>query len=176
MFERFTPEMRELAEAAVCEAERRGDQHIGTEHLVLGMLATSGERLRAGLGRTDLTVDLARRQLAGLDGDALAAIGISSGVLDHAPGGGTTPIVGRRRGLLRRLRPGMHRPFTTGAIESLERCLVVALDRGNRHIGVEHLAAVLGERGGRDPGVALLGRLEVDPAALAPALEPPAAA
>lgn len=176
MFQRFTHQMRDVATAAVAEAERRGDRHIGTEHLVLGLVSTTDERLRAGLDRSDLTVELARHHLADLDNDALAAIGLSSLVLDQAPGGGASPVPGRRHGLLRRFRRGMHRPFTSGSKDAFERCLRVALDRGDSHIGVEHLAAVLGESDARDPGVVLLARLYIDPAVLADVLDPPTAA
>ncbi len=175
MYERFTPEMRQVITTAAAEAERRADRHTGTEHLVLGLISVGGERLRGGVGRTDLTIDLARERLARLDSDALAAVGVPFDVPESNAGGGATPVAGRGRGRLRR-RPRMHLPFTSGAKSAIERSLRVAQQGGDRHIGIEHLACVLSERDKRDPGVALLDRLDVKAEALVMALKPSKAA
>ena len=59
------------------EAIRRGDRTIGTEHLVLALLSDPASPAAQAL-RCDL--DTARRALDTLDDQALAAIGIHSGI------------------------------------------------------------------------------------------------
>lgn len=168
MFRRFTGEMRELTMAAVHEAERRGDRHIGTEHLVLGLVSVRGHELAAALDRDDVTLDAGRRELGDADTEALAAVGLGAAPLAAEPGQ-------RLRGTSRRRRwwsRANHIPFTSGAKDTFEASLHTALERGDRHIGVEHLAGALEQRDPRDPGVALLRRLDLDPSALARALSP----
>jgi Clp amino terminal domain, pathogenicity island component len=59
------------------EAVRRGDRTIGTEHLVLALLADPASPAARALG---CDLDSARRALDALDHAALAAIGIQPGI------------------------------------------------------------------------------------------------
>ena len=59
------------------EAIRRGDRTIGTEHLVLALLADPASPAAAALG---CDLDSARRALDALDRQALAAIGVPPGI------------------------------------------------------------------------------------------------
>ena len=83
------------------EAVRRGDRVVGTEHLVLALLADPASPAARALGR-DLAA--ARSALEGLDGQALAAIGIQPGIT-------AGPIAVRPPGRLR-LTPAAKAIFT----------------------------------------------------------------
>ena len=143
MFERFTKEARAAVEAAVGEAHRRGEDYVGTEHLLLGILTRPESTAAFAVGAT---LDDARAALHAADVEALAAVGVTAGGLD--------PVVGRRR---RR-----HLPFTSGAKASLNSALRNALQRGDRSIFVEHLLLGIVDGGPGDPGVRLLSRLGTD--------------
>jgi ATP-dependent Clp protease ATP-binding subunit ClpA len=71
--------------SAAEEARRRGDRRIGTEHLLLGLLAAAGTV--GALGVDVLGVDLAtaRAALAELDAAALRAIGLDVEVPQAKP-------------------------------------------------------------------------------------------
>ena len=73
------------------EAIRRGDRTIGTEHLVLALLADPASRAATALG---CDLESARRALDVLDRQALAAIGLS-------PGTTAGPVAVRTAGRLR---------------------------------------------------------------------------
>jgi ATP-dependent Clp protease ATP-binding subunit ClpA len=59
------------------EAMRRGDRAVGTEHLVLALLADPASPAAKALG---CDLDSARRALEALDHEALAAVGIQPGI------------------------------------------------------------------------------------------------
>jgi Clp amino terminal domain, pathogenicity island component len=59
------------------EAVRRGDRTIGTEHLVLALLADPASPAARALG---CDLDSARRALDALDREALAAVGVQPGI------------------------------------------------------------------------------------------------
>jgi ATP-dependent Clp protease ATP-binding subunit ClpA len=59
------------------EAVRRGDRTVGTEHLVLALLADPASPAARALG---CDLDSARRALDALDHEALAAVGIQPGI------------------------------------------------------------------------------------------------
>ena len=59
------------------EAVRRGDRTIGTEHLVLALLADPSSPAARALG---CDLDSARRALDALDREALAAVGVQPGI------------------------------------------------------------------------------------------------
>jgi hypothetical protein len=221
MFERFTGSARRVVVQAQHNARRFGHDYIGPEHLLLGLITDADDPVSALLRDLGLTPErteaefsrLAGRQpvgppgskfpvplaveptggpLAGLDRDALAAIGIDldevqarieatfgPGALNRAvPRGQGHPA---RRRLLRRgrrgpagTRPGRsgppHRiPFTPRAKKVLELSLREALELGDNYIGMEHLAlALLRIRDGAVPE--LLNRLDVAPDAARAAL------
>ena len=73
------------------EAVRRGDRTIGTEHLVLALLADPASPAARALG---CDLDSAREALDALDRQALAAIGIEPGIT-------AGPVTARATGRLR---------------------------------------------------------------------------
>src|ERR1700691_2102578 len=63
------------------EAVRRGDRTIGTEHLVLALLADPASPAARALG---CALGSARRALDALDREALAAVGVQPGITARA--------------------------------------------------------------------------------------------
>lgn len=152
MFERFADDIRVAVMAAAQEVcARRGDSRIGTDHLLVGVVA-AGNRVAAEAG---LTVDGLYVALDRLDERALGAIGIAADAVNLP-----RPWNWRRRG---------HLPFSRGAKKSLERSLQVALDLGHRRITTDHLLAGLTVGGATDPAVRLLRACWVEPSDLAAA-------
>jgi hypothetical protein len=109
MFDRFTEGARRVMTLARQEAQRRRNDYIGTEHLLLG-LVQEGSGVAARVLK-DLGVDL-RRARAGVD--QLVERGASP---DSGP----------------------HLPFTPRAKRALERALEESQVRGSGTIGTEHL-------------------------------------
>jgi ATP-dependent Clp protease ATP-binding subunit ClpA len=125
---------------ATTEAKRRGDRTVGTEHLLLALLADPDSSTAHALG-----VDLpaARAALETLDGIALAALGIT------ATGSvGTAPAKSRRR---LRLTPAAGRIFIAS------RKLSAGERLGPRHV---LLGLLLATR--PDPAADLLDALGID--------------
>ena len=156
MFERFTKQARAAVIAAQQEARALGHAHIGTEHLLLGVLAGApdgvGARVLSSLG---VTMPAARAQVKALlepDAGALEAIGIDLGAVrskvEQAFGPGALERRWRRSGRWRRW--GGHIPFTPGAKKALELSLREALNLRHDAIGTEHI--VLGLVRERDAG------------------------
>jgi ATP-dependent Clp protease ATP-binding subunit ClpA len=133
MFNRFTHEAREAVERAQEEAAELGHDHIGTEHLLLGIAARGG--LPASLG---LEHGALRAAVAGfsqqLDAEALAAIGIDLDAVRRAveQSFGPGALSGRRR-------RGGHIPFCPKAKKVLELSLRAAIALSDRHIGTDHI-------------------------------------
>jgi ATP-dependent Clp protease ATP-binding subunit ClpA len=144
MFHRFTKGARQVVATAVTEAERRGDRRLGTEHLLLGLLA---EPASARLLGTDL--DAGRAALHELDLSALRTVGIDAG--DFHP---TAPV-----------RPGGRPRFTSAAKGALGLALRDAVGRGDRRLEPRHLLLALLGCARPDPAAEVLARLGVDPAA-----------
>ena len=188
MFERFTGAAREVVVRAQQEARRFGHPWLGTEHLLLGVLAqpdAAGVRALAELG---VTVDAARAALSrvvgigGLgpgDADALRTLGIDLDEVRHrveaafGPGALDQPPPQRARPRLRwggrgrcePASPAGRLPFMPRAKRALERSLREALALGDRHIGVEHiLLGLLDPKG--NMAVELLRHLGADPDAV----------
>ena len=183
MFERFTDGARRVVVHAQEEARRRRDHQIGTEHLLLGLLAEEQGIAATLVRRQGLTLVEAHATLDELvergsfserDADALRTLGIDLDVIrdriEANFGRGALERAGyrRRRGWFRRRRgddPPWHIPLTRRATAVLERSLREALDLRHRHIGTEHLLlALLAE--GQGLGVATLAERGVDPVAL----------
>ncbi|MFE2033205.1 Clp protease N-terminal domain-containing protein [Streptomyces scopuliridis] len=158
MFERFTKGARGVVTGAVGHSERKGADTVTDEHLLLALLDQQGTRASfalAALGITDRRESLegafaeARRRggLTKADADALAGIGIDVGEIvskvEEAHGEGAMQV-GKRP---RRWWSG-HRGFTPAAKATLEKSLRIALGRGDRHIGDEHLLLALTARPG----------------------------
>jgi ATP-dependent Clp protease ATP-binding subunit ClpA len=195
MFERFTREARAAVIGAQHAARTLEHRHIGSEHLLLGILADSGSRAARLLAAHGLDLDRARaavRDLAGTpreplaetsasDAEALRLIGIDLDAVRRAIEANFGPEAlrlpppepSRRRGWLRRRDPGKgHIPFTPEAKKALELSLREALRLRHNTIDARHL--LLGIlRGADGRGYAVLTRVGIDPAALRPVLEEP---
>jgi ATP-dependent Clp protease ATP-binding subunit ClpA len=145
-FERFDQDARRRVMAlAAEESRRRGDERIGTEHLLLALLRDPGSMARRALG---VDVDRARAALDDLDLEALRAVGID------------LPSMGRSVPVLTRRRP----PFTSGAREVFHRAVLVARSEGARRIRARHLLLGVLARSRPDPAAELLNALGVDAA------------
>lgn len=137
MFERFTKAARTVVVLAQEDARQRRAEHIGSEHLLLGLLGVPGAPAatlleQAGVDRQAVEAALGDRSA---DAEALAAIGIDLDEVrrraEEAFGPGALD-----RG--RRWRAG-HVPFDAAAKKVLELALREAVRRGDRHIGTEHV-------------------------------------
>ncbi len=161
MFERFTVAARGAVVEAQAEARRLNHNYIGTEHLLLGLLAepeTVAGRVLHGLGiesqamRVELVEILGTGAPAEPDASALDAIGIDldavrrrveeafgPGALDRALS--SQPCGRRRWGRRRQRHTGAfgHIPFTPRAKKVLELSLREALRLGHNYIGPEHV-------------------------------------
>ncbi|MEN8650962.1 Clp protease N-terminal domain-containing protein [Streptomyces sp. 21So2-11] len=153
MFERFTKSARGVVEGAVGHAERMDAAAVTEEHLLLALLDQEGTRSSfafASLGVTGQrgavagALEAARRRggLSKADEDALAGIGIDvEGIVarvEETHGSGAMLGGGKPR----RWWSG-RRPFGRAAKGTLEKSLRVALGRGDRFIGDEHLLLAL---------------------------------
>jgi ATP-dependent Clp protease ATP-binding subunit ClpA len=171
MFERFTDSARAVVRGALERAERAGDDPVRDEHLFLTLLDARGTPAAAALAALGIIGDRdaveralaeARRRggLSRADAEALAGLGIDvtevvSRVEEaHGEGalaGAGTPephdLPGRPWKLGRRRGAGRSR-FAKGAKQVLERSLREALERGDKHIGDEHLLLALTNRPG----------------------------
>ena len=191
MFERFTNAARQVVVTAEQEARDLRHGHIGTEHLLLAIVAADADgtagRVLHDVGVTadavrDEVVQRLGAQRTGLgedDAEALQAIGIDldavrakveesfgPGALDDDPADCAEPptfgLVGRLRGRHRPERAcGGHIPFTPRAKKTLELGLREAIRLKHNHIGPEHL--LLGVlREGEGLAAQILVALDVD--------------
>jgi ATP-dependent Clp protease ATP-binding subunit ClpA len=109
MFERFTDRARRVLVLAQDEATALGHGFLGTEHILLGLLA-EGEGVGAkALQALQVDPDALRERIVGIVGTG-----------DPAAVAGTAP------------------PFTPRAKRVLELALRAALDLGHNYIGTEH--------------------------------------
>jgi ATP-dependent Clp protease ATP-binding subunit ClpA len=84
MFERFTDRARKAVTDAQVVARRLGHGHVGTEHLLLGLLENDGiaAQVLSGAGVTraaverEILAEVGRGPLGAGDAEALGAIGI----------------------------------------------------------------------------------------------------
>lgn len=152
MFERFTKDARATVTGAVEHAGRAGAATVTGEHLLLALLDQEGGRAAfalTALGLVDRreSVEAAlaeagrRGGMSRADADALADIGIDLTAvvsrIEEAHGEGVLRGDGGRR--RRAGRPS----FSREAKKALEKSLRVALGRGDRSIGGEHLLLAL---------------------------------
>ncbi len=144
MFERFTDPARRVVVLAQEEARTRGDDRIGSEHLLLGVcraIGTQGAALLAARGVTlrEVEDDLHAPEVP--DRDALASVGIDlDEVRDRVEEAfGPGALENTRAAGMRRRRPWGHIPFDRGAKKVLELALREAIRRGDRTIGTEHV-------------------------------------
>jgi hypothetical protein len=128
MFERFTDKARQAVVLAQEEARRLGHPEVGTEHVLLGLLAVAGEsagtRALSGLG---IPLDDLRREVE--------------------------ERIGRGEGA-----PSGHLPFAPRNKKVLELSLREALQLGHNYIGTEHLLLGLVREGESGAAQVLAGR------------------
>ncbi|HEY7069959.1 MAG TPA: Clp protease N-terminal domain-containing protein [Acidimicrobiales bacterium] len=157
MYERFTDEARDAILGAQVEARALAHDHVGTEHLLLGVLDLPGRGVLAELG---VTLDGARAEVQRLvsgpetglsddDVEALRSIGIDVDEIRRrveetfGPGALDAPV---------RRPPAESRsfgpPFTPEAKHALEGALRESLQLGHREIGADHLVLALAASGG----------------------------
>jgi ATP-dependent Clp protease ATP-binding subunit ClpA len=143
MFERFTEEARQVVVRAQEEARRLHSHHIGTEHLLLGLLdqdsPTAAVLVRHGLTREPTVAAIrAFTGAEGLDAAALGAVGIDLDAVresvEAAFGPGALDSPGGARG------PKGHLPFTPRAKKVLELSLREAIAGKSRSIADGHIA------------------------------------
>jgi ATP-dependent Clp protease ATP-binding subunit ClpA len=195
MFERFTAPARAIVIDSQAVARRLRHERVGTEHLLLALLASATLSSCQELRSAGLTPETAEADLVALVGPptaerdraALAALGIDVDRVREAVeatfgrGALSTSRPDRRRRHLRwpwtRPRrpaalPGAGRrvPFSPRAKKSLELSLREALRLNHRFIAPEHLALGI-LREGEGLACALLARRGVSFAALRRSLE-----
>ena len=144
MFERFTNEARQTVVLAQQEARELHAGHIGTEHLLLGLVGQGGTPVadvlaRHGLDRASTVQAIARFSGgAVLDAEALGAVGIDlDAVRDRVEatfGPGALDLPRGRRD------PKGHIPFTPRAKKVLELSLREALALKSKSIADGHIA------------------------------------
>ena len=158
MFERFTRAARDTVKAALAEARELQHPLVGTEHLLVALLADEQApvaRLLADRGVTAATVraEIIRRVGIGPepvpnteaeDAEALKAIGIDLDVVrrtieeNFGPGSlYLPPTPPKRRGLLRRRQ--FRSTFSDRSKKVLELSLREAIRLHHNYIGSEHL-------------------------------------
>jgi Clp amino terminal domain, pathogenicity island component/UvrB/uvrC motif len=109
MFERFNNQSRRVVVLAQEEARAFNHNHIGTEHLLLGLLCESAGAAAKALASANVTLDAAREELEAIVGRGQQA---------QSPG---------------------HIPFTKRAKKSLELSLRESLRLDDDYIGTGHL-------------------------------------
>jgi ATP-dependent Clp protease ATP-binding subunit ClpA len=174
MFERFTDDARQTVVQAQYEARELRHAHIGTEHLLLGLLGRestpSAQVLRAhGLTR-EAVIDAitAYRGSDDLDAEALTTLGIDLEAVrnrvEAAFGpGALEERAGRSGG--RRSREGGHIPFTPRAKKVLELSLRETLALKQNRIADGHILLGL-LREGDGLAAKVLHDRGIDPAAV----------
>ena len=113
MFERFTEQSRRVVVLAQEEARMLGHNHIGSEHLLLGLLHEQGTIAADVLASAGITVEAARSQVEELAGPGDKSL------------------------------PSGHIPFTQRAKKILELSLREALEQRKTYIGTEHILLAL---------------------------------
>jgi ATP-dependent Clp protease ATP-binding subunit ClpA len=154
MFERFSKDARAIVTTAVAEAEARGDNRVGTEHLLIAVAGVGFPFQRSLLGPLDVGSEEIRQQLDRLDAESLAAVGVDPELLYPAlrAEDGTIPPRARR-----------HRPFTHGAKAVLTATLRETIKQGGRQIGTEHVLLALLSVPAEDPVSRVFASLDADP-------------
>lgn len=185
MFERFTEGARQSLVRARDEARRLGHGYVGTEHLLLGLLAEGGGVAAAVLEEVGVDLEWSRAAVLRIighghegpappdDASALRALGIDldavrsrveetfgTGALDR-------PLPRPRRRRLRRRRrcraPAVGAvPFTPRAKRVLELALRRSLKLGHTFIGTEHELLALLDEGEGVAAAILAERVNLD--------------
>lgn len=170
MFERFTKEARAAVVGAQEVARDTGSRSIDTRHVLIALVESRGPAYRA-LRQAGADVEAitarARAELraGGIDGDALAGIGIDLDAVRRQADEVFGPDALERAARA----PGGHIPFTPEAKKALELSLREAIRLKQKSIHTGHL--LLGILRDQSSGRALLLRSGVDLDALREALE-----
>jgi Clp amino terminal domain, pathogenicity island component len=133
MFERFTDEARTVVVRAQDQARLLKHNYVGTEHILLGLIAEQHGLAARALTSLDVRLDAVREQV-------IQIIGV-----------GAQPVPASE-----------HIPFTPRAKKVLELSLRDALQLGSNSIGTEHILLGL-LREGHGVAVVILGNLAGDP-------------
>jgi ATP-dependent Clp protease ATP-binding subunit ClpA len=145
MFERFTEAARQTVVLAQQEARELHSGHIGTEHLLLGLVGRGGTPVADVLDRHGLTRASAVQAIArftggaGLDAEALGSVGIDLDAIRErveatfGPGALDAPSRGRGRPV------SGHIPFTPRAKKVLELSLREAVALKSPSIADGHI-------------------------------------
>ena len=166
MFERFTRSARDAVERAQVEARAIGSPEIGTAEMLLGVAGGDGPGARV-LAAHGAGYDALRERVVtgGLDGEALAAIGIDLEEIRRRAEENFGPGA-----LERRRRPrGSHVPFSAQGKKALELGLREAIEAGDKAINDGHVLLGLLREGG---ATSLLRAVGAEPDALREALSP----
>ena len=156
MFERFTVRARQTVKGAQQQARQLGHSYIGTEHLLLALLADDGGIAHEVLVEAGTNYERVLTAVTGIeytkvdavdDAAALESIGIDLNAvkakLEEAFGPGVLdePLPAKRGWFgLRRPQPGVgHLPFTPRSKMVLELSLREALALKHNYIGTQHL-------------------------------------
>ncbi|WP_406036545.1 Clp protease [Micromonospora sp. NBC_00898] len=154
MFERFTDRARDVVRRAQDEARAEGQRPVGTEHLLLGVLADDDNlavRVLTDLGvrADDLRAAVARHVAHGgvglgdADAAALREIGIDLAAIVARIEESFGPDALREAAPAPRRRWGRRRcvggPFSPRSKKVLELALREALRLRHHHIGTEHI-------------------------------------
>jgi ATP-dependent Clp protease ATP-binding subunit ClpA len=174
MFEKFSQEARHAVVRAHEEAQRAGSDHIGCEHLLIGLLVEPGTAADA-LTAAGLNPDQLRAELTAaapgspgfLDAEALATLGIDLDAVrratDAAFGAGA---LNRARPARRpRLRPAGHLPLTPEIKNSLQLALRAAVSQRQAGISTGHVLIGIIDQG-RSTALQALARAGADAGAL----------
>jgi ATP-dependent Clp protease ATP-binding subunit ClpA len=167
---RFTDEARDTVRVAQEEARGLGHQFIGTEHLLLGLLAEPQTAAAQALTARNVRAPEFRNLISPrLDADALAAVGVDldevrhaverfgRGALDDQAGTGT----GTQRRLIRRGRSGGHLGLTKRARTVLDLAAQEAEARRDAFIAPDHMLLGL-LRHGEGLAAMILAKQQVD--------------
>jgi ATP-dependent Clp protease ATP-binding subunit ClpA len=168
VFERFEPTARQAFVDARDEARRAGRDRIGSEHVLLGLLAEPGAAADA-LAAAGVDLESLRAQVprgsheapAGLDADGLALIGIDLDAVRRATDAAFGPGA-----LDRAAAPGPSRlPIGDEAKAGLAQAVRQAQQLGQREITSGHmLLGIIDQR--RNAALTLLSQAGIDIAAL----------
>jgi ATP-dependent Clp protease ATP-binding subunit ClpC len=139
MFERFTDAARRVVVLAQEEARMLTHHHIGTGHLLLGLIREQDGLAAQALDRLGVGLESARQQASQL----VVESDESDGLGDQKPTG--------------------HLPFSPLAKKMLELALREALQIGHNFIGTEHLLIGLVRGGDDGVGVKILSSYAADP-------------
>jgi ATP-dependent Clp protease ATP-binding subunit ClpA len=146
VFERFTRAARASVIAAQEEARELRHDHVGAEHVLLGILSTPSvaERILVRSGADPALVrDLVARQNGPDDAEALRSLGIDLEQVrrrvEESFGPGALERHPRHRRLFGRNLQTSHIPFHRSGKKVLEDSVRIAVSLRHNYIGTEHL-------------------------------------